>query len=974
MISLIDKIKECDLVSSGNRTEIYAKCKSLGNFINGGVSKLDKKELVELTNQLINYSQSTSDYRTFKFGCNEITLDDEQLQIVTAPNNCNIRICAAAGSGKTTTILCRIKYLIDKYTDPSSVLLLTFNREACFNLSTRLHQLFNFDIKLPIYTINAFCNLLIHSYGQEFGVYFNSVDEQCIDGLKIMEQIGPIIASRYKYIFFDEFQDVDEYQFRILQIFANNGCNVTIVGDDNQNIYQFRGTNNYYIINFDKLFPNVKTYMISTNYRSNAGIINIANTSISNNRDRILDKTMRVSPNNHSKELPKLLLFNNTHQEMEYITDKIKSLISNDHSYKDIAVISRGGCYLKILEEYLYKAGVPSTVLVTERGNENQIVNKTDTITLTTIHRAKGLEWKTVFLIGLADHHFPEHLNGNIENMDSERRLFYVAVTRAKEYLYFACNKKELPLSRFIYEINDEIESNATSDMFNTKDDNDIKKYYPITDVIDMIQGSEIKYLRGLNLIPIVKVSQLYEKTITINDSVSENNLEPDYSEFYDRILTREILQKINYPIKDYDTENVITDVDTQSFNYPGHFRDLLIDSYKLFKNTNKQNGEIMKSIYTVSLCKRINNGRKRLLYKDVYDLFTQDLKDINERIKDYADRVSQDEIDCKQRVFYEFTYVKRKIRISSEVGLINSTKGVLVDFRFSNSKECNIKWVIQTLLNYALLVENNNIYKNQIKKLAIFNVLTGKQYTFDIPEDHTILVKFATKLVQDAISNIRKHNFDGLDLFKLEDKNQIIPDSQNQEIIQEIVIPEKTINPENYICIDVEAGFDDIIQLAYSIYDNKMKQIKTVNKYIKNRLPGTSNQTAVHKITINQLQNGTEFVDVVNGLLKDLATCKYVVGHNVVVDTTHIKSDIKKYFKLNIDPFSDKIICDTMTMGKSVCNLKNTKGSVKPPKLCELYEFLLKKPMLNAHNAMYDVKATWSCYKELKKLIKQND
>ena len=170
-----------------------------------------------------------------------------------------------------------------------------------------------------------------------------------------MEKYGEAISSRYKYVFFDEFQDVDDCQFNILKIFADNNCNLTIVGDDNQNIYQFRGTNNYYIINFDKLFPNVRTYMISTNYRSNAGIINVANVSITNNKDRILDKTMQVSSSNVAKQLPKLLLFNNTRQQMENIISKIKLFTSKGYKYDDIAILSRGSCYLKLFEEHLCK-------------------------------------------------------------------------------------------------------------------------------------------------------------------------------------------------------------------------------------------------------------------------------------------------------------------------------------------------------------------------------------------------------------------------------------------------------------------------------------------------------------------------------------------------------------------------------------------------------------------------------------------
>src|SRR5690606_1995249 len=87
-----------------------------------------------------------------------------------------------------------------------------------------------------------------------------SLSELGAVGKKIMEQYGTEICSQYRYVFFDEFQDVNDNQFQILKQFVKNGCKLTVIGDDAQNIYQFRGSDNYYIINFDKIIPDVKTY------------------------------------------------------------------------------------------------------------------------------------------------------------------------------------------------------------------------------------------------------------------------------------------------------------------------------------------------------------------------------------------------------------------------------------------------------------------------------------------------------------------------------------------------------------------------------------------------------------------------------------------------------------------------------------------------------------------------------------------
>jgi hypothetical protein len=143
------------------KTDMYSKCKQFSDCIAGGLSTKNKDELVELVKKLIQYKSSlflnTEDYKTFKFGDKTIKLDDEQHEIVTATPNNHIRIIAGAGSGKTTTILCRIKYLVDNYISPNKILVLTFNVDACQNLKNRIVELFGFDINVHIRTIDSFC-------------------------------------------------------------------------------------------------------------------------------------------------------------------------------------------------------------------------------------------------------------------------------------------------------------------------------------------------------------------------------------------------------------------------------------------------------------------------------------------------------------------------------------------------------------------------------------------------------------------------------------------------------------------------------------------------------------------------------------------------------------------------------------------------------------------------------------------------
>ena len=135
--------------------------------------------------------------KTFNLDDEEINLDDEQYTVVTSKPNQNIRIIAGAGSGKTTTILCRVKYLVDNFTTPNRILILTFNKDSSENLKKRIIKLFDFKINIDIYTIDAFCCLLYHKFQQQKS--YISLSEYVLIGRKLMMEYGSEISSKYNY-------------------------------------------------------------------------------------------------------------------------------------------------------------------------------------------------------------------------------------------------------------------------------------------------------------------------------------------------------------------------------------------------------------------------------------------------------------------------------------------------------------------------------------------------------------------------------------------------------------------------------------------------------------------------------------------------------------------------------------------------------------------------------------------------------
>mgnify|MGYP003385702673 CR=1 FL=1 len=163
--------------------------------------------------------------------------------------------------------------------------------------------------------------------------------------------------NNIKYILFDEYQDINSMQDTILR-YMNIICeNLTVVGDDAQSIYAFRGSDNKYILNFNKLYSNTNTYYLEYNYRSTKEIVKFCNDIIAHNNDKY-DKKM-IAVNDHGIK-PKITGFASTDDEMKHIVDTIK--MNNTIlgvPYKSQVIITRKNRQLDCFELYLIKRQIP---------------------------------------------------------------------------------------------------------------------------------------------------------------------------------------------------------------------------------------------------------------------------------------------------------------------------------------------------------------------------------------------------------------------------------------------------------------------------------------------------------------------------------------------------------------------------------------------------------------------------------------
>lgn len=203
---------------------------------------------------------------------------------------------------------------------------------------------------------------------------FSMIMEKTLECLKDDTNLAKSIKANLKYLVVDEYQDVNPLQEKLINRLQEiSGCKLIVVGDDDQNIYQWRGSNNKYIIDFEKKFNKneVKTIPLSVNYRSSEGIIKLSETLISNNQKRIQDKKME----SHNSQLFKRgndILYNrysDIEEENEAIASYIDDILGvkfNENkeeergiAFSDVAILLRTWNKANSIVEALERHNIP---------------------------------------------------------------------------------------------------------------------------------------------------------------------------------------------------------------------------------------------------------------------------------------------------------------------------------------------------------------------------------------------------------------------------------------------------------------------------------------------------------------------------------------------------------------------------------------------------------------------------------------
>ncbi|EAS03380.2 UvrD/REP helicase family protein (macronuclear) [Tetrahymena thermophila SB210] len=412
---------------------------------------------------------------------NNFQLSEEQLKIVQSDIYQNQKIGACAGSGKTTTLIYRVKYLIDNNIEPQKIILTTFNVEAAQNLKKKAEQVLQpNDLKdLKIINIDKF----IYEIYQNYLKMKDPLQVKCIkQSLKYISGLvlkyltsdqGKHVVNQYSHFFFDEFQDINDIQYNILMEFCKNNCKIIAIGDEAQNIYSFRNSKLEFIqkkidVDVDN-YQNQKIniYQLSINFRSQSKIVEFCNQILVSMKQSNQMKSAKQSLQEEEKPIVKI--YQSEQEQYEKIIKEIYDLVKKDkYQLSDIAILSPRNEEIKHIQAILQRKNYEvrnknkyqqnETIIEQEQQQEEipyKILKKNSNLlllnildddnspklTLSTFHCSKGLEWKVVYIVGINDKQFPESFLTKSNQQYTEEQLieiqrtFYVACTRSINFL-----------------------------------------------------------------------------------------------------------------------------------------------------------------------------------------------------------------------------------------------------------------------------------------------------------------------------------------------------------------------------------------------------------------------------------------------------------------------------------------------------------------------------------------------------------
>ena len=338
-------------------------------------------------------------------------LDINQQTIVESKDS-RIVVMATSGSGKTKLLTERVKHLINNGVHPEEIVAITFTNAAADEMKERLGPI---ATRAYIGTIHGYANRILLSNGIKTQ---NFLDDEDFDALFELVSENRECVRPVHHLLVDEFQDVTEPQYRFFMELINPQ-NFFYVGDPDQFIYGFAHADVGYLTNLAE-DPDTTLFSLSANYRSAPSIVNFAKRFLKNVKDSFPYKIICINPNRGT-----LLKIYDDH--FNFLLEEIKE----SESYNDWLILTRTNAQVFETMEFLQINKIPCDTFKKTDFSSDEILNrmKANTVKVLTAHSAKGLESENVAVYGMLLYN------------DDERRLAYVAATRAKNKLLWFYRK-----------------------------------------------------------------------------------------------------------------------------------------------------------------------------------------------------------------------------------------------------------------------------------------------------------------------------------------------------------------------------------------------------------------------------------------------------------------------------------------------------------------------------------------------------
>lgn len=391
------------------------------------------------------------------------TYTNEQLKYIEYNKKVHTKLIACAGSGKTRCIIAKINKLIEnKIYSKTEILVLTFSRFTRDDFINKIESYKATNIQIQnVNTIDKFSKQIIDPDGIIDVSLLSYRLMKYLESTEKSELKKNVILNKIKTIFVDESQDLNEIQYRIiLALKTKLKIVVNLIGDPNQNIYQFRKSSDKYLTEFE-----AKTFILTNNFRSFSSIVDFSKHL----RPFTDNDVICTKGSNNCK--PILSFYENEKILEENIIGILKSAQENNMNLEEFAILSptRGrmrGCGkshgLCFISNILYKAGIKFKQFYEESADEItsdgiRYLPEKDHVNVLTYMGSKGLEWKYVILVD-ADSCLINKNTFDNEKHIQDRYLLYVACSRAIDNM-FIFSQCQFRNGEYIFKTNSWFES-----------------------------------------------------------------------------------------------------------------------------------------------------------------------------------------------------------------------------------------------------------------------------------------------------------------------------------------------------------------------------------------------------------------------------------------------------------------------------------------------------------------------------------